>query len=72
MTKRLASMALAAAGAAALLMPAAPASAHHCWNWFTTPRQCAEDLLKSDGPSIGRICYVEGTQLKCPGLGSGS
>ncbi len=65
MTKRLASLALGAAAAATFLMPAAPASAvGECWSWITTPVECAKQLA--------RVCYVEGTQLKCPGLGSGS
>ena len=49
MTKRIAVLAFAAAVA----LPATPAAAAgECIGWFTTPRECAEQLLEAAGPRV--------------------
>lgn len=59
--KRILGLGIATAAAASLALPAAPAQAHHCISWFTTPRQCAEDVLSQ----VQALCPVEGTQPRC-------
>lgn len=61
MTRRILGLGIAAAAALSFGLPAAPAQAHHCINWFTTPRQCAEDVEDR----IRAICPIEGTQVTC-------
>jgi hypothetical protein len=61
LTKRILGLGLAGAAALALALPAAPAEAHHCIGWATTPRQCAEDIVAM----VRALCPIEGTQPTC-------
>lgn len=61
LTKRILGLALGAAAAASLALPAAPAQAANCIGWATTPVECAQQVVAR----IRALCPIEGTQPTC-------
>jgi hypothetical protein len=61
LTKRILALALGAAAAASLALPAAPAQAGSCIGWATTPVECAQEVVAR----VRAVCPIEGTQPRC-------
>jgi hypothetical protein len=61
LTKRILGLALGAAAAASLALPAAPAHASNCISWATTPVECAQQVVAQ----VRALCPIEGTRPTC-------